>query len=380
MNHGPNGSINTVVLLLITFNRWRGWRGALITTVILAASLLLSETSILLLVAGFVLVGLVEIVRRRSIHLPRQLWVWIGIIGLATLIGLLQGGALKDIAAGAIDPEAISYQTVGFKIIWPPEIVSSHLGILSVFKPGQLIVALLEIGPVLFVLPLFLIFGWKALRSSRWYEAALVASGLLSLSMLLVEFSGSTGVRNTSRLYEFVGLCSFFFVPLVWIWAARRKDAIKVMAFSLGSLMMVGGIVLSGVQIHAIQQPVFSYFLSDLDVQMERDYWNVLEPDALVFDPIVSRAATIFARGSNANYTWYKSKPEWEKLLASPEPTALAAAGYKYVYFDQKSWDEIPLNIQEKYKNPCVQIVNEIEDWRHDFRKLMDVSACATAN
>lgn len=380
MHHGPNGSVNVVILLLLTFNRWRGWRGVLVTTIILAAGLLLSETGVLLLLAGFVLVALIEIIRQRSFHLPKQLWVWMGITGLAVLIGLLQGGALKDIASGVVDPDAISYQTVGFKIIWPPEIVSSHLGVLSIFKPGQLIVAMLEIGPVLLVLPLFLIFGWKAMRSSRWYEAALAGSGLLSLSMLLVEFSGSTGVRNTSRLYEFVGLCSIFFVPLVWMWAARRKDAIKAAAFSLASIMMVGGIVLTGVQIHAIQQPVYSYFLGDLDVQMERDYWNKLEPDALVFDPIVSRSATIFARGSNSNYTWYKSKPEWEKLLASPEPSSLATAGYRYAYFDQKSWDEIPLKVQQLYQNPCVQTINEIEDWRHDFRKLMDVSACTSVN
>ena len=94
---------------------------------------------------------------------------------------------------------------------------------------------------------------------------------------------------------------------------------------------------------------MYSYFIGDLDVQMERDYWNKLEPDALVFDPIVSRSATIFARGSNASFTWYKSKPEWEKLAAAPDPYALKAGGYSYAYFDQKSWDEIPQDIQKKY-------------------------------
>ena len=55
---------------------------------------------------------------------------------------------------------------------------------------------------------------------------------------------------------------------------------------------------------------------------------------------------------------------------------ALKAGGYSYVYFDQISWDEIPQDIQKKYSDPCVKIVNEVEDWRHDFRKLIDVRAC----
>ncbi len=139
---------------------------------------------------------------------------------------------------------------------------------------------------------------------------------------------------------------------------------------------MFGGLVLAGVQLPAIQQPVYSYFITDLDVQMERDYWNKLEPGTLVFDSIVSRSATLFARGSNANFTWYKSKPEWEKLAAAPDPMALKAGGYSYIYFDQISWDEIPQDIQKKYFNPCVKTVNEVEDWRHDFRKLIDVRAC----
>jgi hypothetical protein len=143
---------------------------------------------------------------------------------------------------------------------------------------------------------------------------------------------------------------------------------------------MFGGVLLAAIQLPAIQQPVFSYFLSDLDVQMERDYWNKLEPDVLIFDPIVSRSPVIFARGSNANFTWYASKPEWEALAQSPEPRALNTGGYSYAYFDQVSWDELTPAVQESFQDPCVRIVNEIEDWRHDFRKLLDVSNCKVEN
>jgi hypothetical protein len=382
MNHGPNGSIGVVIglLLLMLFNRWRGWRGAVITVVLLAASLLISETGMVLLAGAFGIVFLIEIIRRKGFALPRDLWVWLGVVAAGCLIGFLQGGALKDITSGLLDPEAVSYQTVAFQLIWPPEIVSSHLGVLSLIKPGQLLVALLEMGPSLLVFPLLVAYGWKALRASRWYEAALVISGLISLLMILVEFAGSTGVRNTSRLYQFSGLSLSFFVPLAWIYVSRRSDTLKAIAAGIAGIIMFGGIVLAGIQIPAMQQPVYSYFLADMDVQMERDYWNKLEPNALVFDQITARAATIFARGSNAGFTWYKTKPEWEKIAASPDPYSLNAGGYSYAYFDQKSWDEIPVSAQKKFDDPCVVVIKMLEDWKHDFRKLIDVKACKTAN
>lgn len=378
MYHGPNGSIGMALtlILLLTFNRWNGWKGALITSILLAATLLMSEAGIILLLGGWAVIVLVEIIRRRSLQIPHGLRSWLIVMAVGCIIGFWQGGALKDITAGALDPEAVSYQTVGFRLVWPPAIVSSHLGVLSLINPRQIIVALLEMGPSLLILPLLAVFGWKALRASRWYEAALMASGLISLSMIVVEFAGSTGVRNTSRLYQFSSLCSLFFIPLVWMYVSRRSDTMKSLAGITAGIMMFGGVVLAGIQLPAIQQPVYSYFISDLDVQMERDYWNKLEPDALVFDPIVFRSATLFARGSNASYTWYKSKPEWEALLNKPDPYSLRAGGYSYAYFDQVSWDEIPGDIQKKYNDPCVKILNEVEDWRHDFRKLIDIQAC----
>ncbi len=378
MNHGPNGSIGVALtlVLLLTATRWRGWKGPVVTAILLASTLLMSEAGLILLIGGWAVVVIIEIIRHKSPKIPRELYIWLIVMAAGCIVGFWQGGALKDITAGALDPEAVSYQTVGFRLNWPPVIVSSHLGVLSLINPRQLIVALLEMGPSLLVLPLLAVYGWKALRASRWYEAALMGSGLISLSMVLVEFAGSTGVRNTSRLYQFNGLCILFFVPLVWMYVSRRSDMVKTLAGIIAGTMMFGGVVLAGIQLPAIQQPVYSYFISDLDVQMERDYWNQLEPGALVFDPIVSRSATLFARGSNASYTWYKSKPEWEALHKEPDPYALRAGGYSYAYFDQVSWDEIPADIQKSYNDPCVQIIKEVEDWRNDFRKLIDVRAC----
>ena len=57
-------------------------------------------------------------------------------------------------------------------------------------------------------------FGWRAFRLGRWYEAATAAAAVVSLALLCTQFTGSTGVRNTPRLYEFLPVCALFFVPL----------------------------------------------------------------------------------------------------------------------------------------------------------------------
>ena len=59
--------------------------------------------------------------------------------------------------------------------------------------------------------------------------------------MIIVEFAGSTGVRNTSRLYQFSGLSLIFFVPLVWMYVSRRKDSMKALAGLAGGIIMLGG-------------------------------------------------------------------------------------------------------------------------------------------
>ncbi len=118
MYHGPNGSMSVVLILLMLmlFNRWRGWKGAAVTVILLASSLLISETGMVLLAGGWAVITLAEILRRKIIKLPKELWMWLGVMAAGCFIGFIQGGALRGIATAALDPEVASYQTVGFRI------------------------------------------------------------------------------------------------------------------------------------------------------------------------------------------------------------------------------------------------------------------------
>jgi hypothetical protein len=308
------------------------------------------------------------------------LWQWLAVIACGALLAFFSGGAWTDLIFKTFQKfttgvAAPSYQTVGFQLA-APAVVSSHLGVLWLHDPAQALVALFELGPLLLVLPLLAAFGLRAFRLNRWYEAAQAAAAVFSLVMLFVQFTGSTGVRNTPRLYVFMPLCLVFAVPLVWWWLERRSQAMRAALVGLGLTAVFGGLVMFGVELLAAQRPVYSYFLTPLDAQIGDAHWNRLPPGALVFDPEPSRATTIFGRFTDAAYTWFSFKPEWNQLHDEPDPRALQAAGFDYLYFDQAYWDEIGPLWQQRLQDPCVRLVDQAENSVGEFRRLYDLSAC----
>ncbi len=382
--NGVNGIVvfTVILLLLLTFHHWRGvWVPAVVSALIFSSWGLLTEAELVLFLAGWGLVALVFMLRARSLRLPSSLYRWLGVIGAGSILGFASGGAWTDLIAKSFQrlttgSAPASYQTVGFTLAWPPAIVSSHLGVLSLLDPAQLLVALLEIGPVLLALPLLAWFGWRAFREGRWYESAAAAAAVLSLSMVFVQFTGSTGVRNTPRLYVFIPLAAVFAVPLAWWWAGRKADWVKAAAAALGMVAVLGGMVMFGIELMAAQTPVYSYFLTPLDDQMYAAHWNQLEKNALVFDNNVSRATTLFGRFTNSSLTWYQVKPAWQALEKAPDPARLRAAGFDYLYLDESYWDKIGPAFQQALSSPCVKVVHEVSDQQGHFRRLVNIHDC----
>jgi hypothetical protein len=373
-----------IFILLLTFNRWRSGSGAapgaILSAVLISIWGLLGEAELPVFAAGWGIVALVWVISRRSIRLPSSLRAWLGIAAAGCAIGVLEGGAWTDILfkllyrLGGQGQVAASYQTIGFQL-GPPAVVSSHLGVLPVLNPAALLVGLLELGPVLLVFPLLIIWGIKAFRLQRWYEAAAAAAAVFSLLMLCVQFSGSTGVRNTPRLYVFMPLLAAFAVPLFWIWAERRVQTVKILVAVMGLVLVSGGAVMAGIELIAVQRPVYSYFLTPLDARMARAHWNRLAPGALVFDPVPYRAPAVLGRATDSNFTWYQSKPAWEALYQAPDPARLAAAGYRYAYLDNQYLDQIGPDFQAAFSR-CASVIDEVAGSDGSFRRLLDLQNC----
>lgn len=383
---GPNGCIGSAIgaPILLTFNRWRNVPLAfVVTTLLTAAGSLIGETGMLIGVASWGLIVLYQWIKNKSFRLPVPLTRWLGVLGLSIVISALQGGAWSELFQSLVNrfilgnPAGETYQTIGFQLVWPVTVVSSHLGILSVTNPWQLLAAILEIGPVLLALPLVVIWGLKALRNQRWYEASVILGGYLTVALLFVQFTGSAGVRNTSRLYSFIGTTGSFAVPVLWIWARKRSDTIKTLLAAWASVLIFGGMVLLGIEWVAAQKPVNSTFLSQIDATFYRNYWNKLDKESLVFDPYPYRGVTVFGLYTNSSQQWLVAKPEWETLSEKPDPYELRKAGFGYMYFDYVYWYDVDTVYKEALADPCVKLIEEIhEKHTEDFRRLLDIRSC----
>ncbi|MBI5297371.1 MAG: hypothetical protein HY869_17975 [Chloroflexi bacterium] len=385
MTLGGIGVMGPLILLLLImlFRRLRGLTGGIVLAAILAAYALTGEYTFLIVYPSVGLLLLIEWIRARRIHLPRSFLPTLGVGSVALVFALVQGGVLTEIARGMLFPaaDAGSFHTFNFAP-GVPAFVSAHLGFMSLLDPYQLIAGLFEMGPVLLALPLLFIWGRKMFRAQQWWEAGVAVSAGAGLFSLFVKYTGTAGVSATTRLMVTLVLVpTLYAVPLVWIWLRKRSESLKLTGLSLGLISIFGGLVFLGVQLIAIQNPILPYFMNEMDVRMENRHWNLLPRDAMVFDADPRRAVTVFGRGSNSMSAWVLT-PEWNQLMGNPEPQLLNAAGFDYIYFGTEYWEEISPEVQYLYQDACVKLVDEVQgtrapdDYRKDFRRLLDISAC----
>jgi len=382
--------IMLLTLLLLTCERWNGWRGAVVTVIFFDALALLLEAEFLLIYMAIGLVVVAIWARSRRVDFRGKLEQWLAVGLVAGVIALLQGGVFTSVAGGFVgrllhpQSAAASYFSFGFSPSWPPSLISAHLGELSLANPYQLVALLAEVGPIILVLPLVVIWGWKSARARRWFEAAFAFVSVLSLLVSVIHYAGTAGISATGRLYApFFKVCMLYAVPLVWVWARDRGDTVKIISLTLGGLTLVSGIVMLGFEMIAIPKPVYSYFLTALDARVMRDYYDRLEPDALIFDPVPSRAPTILGRFTDSALSWYAAKPAWQALVANPDPFGLRAAGFDYALIDKPYWDSLSNVARASLQAACVRQVfeyeglrNPPEDYHKDFRRLLDLRQC----
>lgn len=376
-----------LLLLLLTYRRWNGWRSIMVTIALLAALALANEVWLGVLGIACLIIVIIEVIRHRTFRLSKKLLALLVALTVAGMIALVQGGVLTGVARNIWERfggfSQSTYYSYSITPLWPPTILSTHLGFLSLGNFYQLLVALFEIGPILLGLPFILAWGVKMWKAGHWYETALILGAVLGLATMFINVSVNTGETASVRMFGAIfNLASIYTLPLVWVWAHRRRDWVKLSAITLIAITMLGGIVIWGVEMIAGADPVYSYFLNNLDARMTANYWDRLEPGALIFDPKPPRAPTIFGRFTDSTISWGHAKPEWSALVVTPDPFKLRAAGFSYVYWDKDYWDGLNSAQQVLFQNPCVVLVQQydgihgVNDYRKDFRRLLDIRAC----
>ncbi|HJS17698.1 MAG TPA: hypothetical protein VJ785_03045 [Anaerolineales bacterium] len=376
-----------LLLLLLSADRRKNLWGSILLVIAVSALALANEVTFGLILLGFAGAVVVRFFQTRAFKLPPGLLPWIGILFAASVLALVQGGIFTEMAgsftAGFSGQAAESFYSYEFMVVWPPEVVSIHLGRLILSNPFHLILAVLEYGPVLLVFPLTMILIWKAIRRGQWYPAAFWMSGLAGLGALLVVYAGSAGVSATTRILEgTINTCKLAFVPLLWLWSREKSPALQIGAAVLGLLAIVGGLVHFGVSLTAAPKPVNTFFITDMDAQILANNWNRFEPDALVFDPDPVRGVTILGRYSRSSDNWGGAREEWDQLSAAPDPYDLRAAGFSHVYYGIDYWEGLQPQYQQALSSSCVKTVDRADgfrsekDYRKDYRILLDISSC----
>lgn len=385
MTHNGVGAMGLLIflLLIMLFRRLCDYKTGFILAALFAAYALTGEYTFLIVYPSLGLALLIYWIRAHKLTIPRSFLPTLAVAAASLAFASIQGGVLTEILRGWLLPAKGdgSFHTFSFYLS-PPMLVSSHLGFMKLLNPYQLIAGLFEVGPVVIALPLLFAWGFKMIRAQKWWETGVVASAALSLVSLFVKYSGTAGQSASVRLFTMLIIPpTFYAIPLAWEWLKKRSEKIKIVVLGLGLVSIFSGLVFFGIQLIAAQKPVLPLFVSELDVSMENRYWDRLPDDAMVFDPEPRRVVTIFGRGSDAMILWVP-KPEWVALVNNPDPYKLNAAGFDYMYFGIVYWEKLSNEQRQGLQSACVKLVDEVQgirapdDYRKDFRKLLDISAC----
>ena len=214
-------------------------------------------------------------------------------------------------------------------------------------------------------------------------EAGIIASSVGLLGAMLLSFKGPLFTAAPRLLSGWLFVCCLYFVPLAWSWAARGGDGRRIAAVAVGAASGFGGLVLFAIQLLAIQRPVYSTFISQLDASMAERHWNQLAVGALVFDPLVFRAPTVLGRPTRSSPSWYARSDEWERLRDAASPLELARRQASRTCTSTVNSGRAWMKVRQKaLTDGCVRQVDRIDgtrsetDYTKDFRMLLDIQAC----
>ena len=263
----------------------------------------------------------------------------------------------------------------GFSLRWPPAMPSGHFGPLSLADPGQVIIMLAEVGPALFLLILAAVHWLPDTRKINHLPQALVIGAILSV-IFPVFFRYGLDFDITRLVGGALWLSYALTFPLIWRWLQKARHGYHLLAGVGYGVAIFAGLVMLSVELIAIPVPQTTYYLKYSEENFARSYWNQLEPGAQILDSHPERAILLFGRASFAAKDVYQRAPEWNALVANPDPLSVSSEGYAYVYMDEEWWQDLSPNTQASYSMPCVNLVAQLELAGGRFRRLYKVADC----
>ncbi len=382
---GPKSlALVLLLLLLLIFRRQMSKVGLIVLTLLLAMWGLTAEAEFVLFALGLFTAFIVLRAWRVEPDWRLELRTATIVLVIASAIIIFQGGTITETVRGIMLPAeetlaGIAGPSVGFSLRFPPAIVSAHLGELRVTNPGELLIGLMEIGPVLLLLPLI---AWASIRWAKrgrfLYLAIAISTFFGFVIPLFLRYEVD---RDITRLtyYALMGWI-FLTVPLLnTFWHLKRPDWFRAVIVTAGAFVVFGGLVVAGSLFSAIPRAVFADEIEPVDAAMTRLVWDELEPGADVLDSRSWRAVPITGRLTRSAVDSYAELSSWADLVAFPDVHQVSDAGYRYIYVDEFWWDSMPENARESYENSCVKVIQELHDnAANGSRWLFDIRECGS--
>lgn len=310
-------------------------------------------------------------------------------LAISLPLALVQGGTITEKArqlllapgspaGSAGDPASLG----GFALRWPPAIYSGHLSALSIASPLELLVAVLELGPVVLFTPWITAWAWRRFRQGDWMAGVVVASAWLGF--LLPIFFSYEYDRDIVRFTKH-GLLVWTLALALMLWESSPGwgPRLRASAAAALALMAFGGLAVFGTELSAAAASVLTEEgVTGLDARMARQAWDRLPPGSQVFDPQSWRATMVTGRltrvvASNVSYD-YEHSLQWENLRANPTVEGFLQGGFRYVYVDEAWWAGLSESSRAALSADCVRLVAEaVDEERRQFRRLIGLEGCA---
>jgi hypothetical protein len=263
----------------------------------------------------------------------------------------------------------------GFSLRWPPAVFSAHLGALNIFSPGQLLIALCELGVVILLTPWITAWTWRRFKSGDWAMGAMIIGAWVGLVAPL--FLSYQAERDISRFTAFsMFVWTVFLTLMVVESSAAVKPALQKVGMVALGLMVFGGIVVTGMLMTGISQPQLGLDMNSQDSRILRDTWNRL-PEGAVIDRILWRASVLTGLPTHSSVSGLVRLDTWQALINNPTIAALKENDYRYVFVDEIWWNEMPPEARAELLQPCVVIVSQQDKPSHkSIRRLLDIKNC----
>ncbi len=376
-NTGAMIYVTILILLLLVSGPRLSWFAALVVGLILASMALSAEHLFFFLWIGIALALAVTAIRYKS-WWGNDRNKWWAALALSGVLSLVQGGYISVVfhkmLASILGLSASSAFTETIGLRWPPALVSQKLGALSLLDPRQVVLLLLDFGPVVLLVPIIIYLTTHWIKKSIWIPAGL---GLASFFCLVIPAFIQYGVEPSMVRFPFTAawLWLFLGIPALIYWLHKARG-LRQTVLGVGYLVTIfSGLVVFAVQLISIQAPQFSYYIQSIDAVVAQQYWNRLEPGAQVLSSDPSLSVAVFGREVISNSSMYVVLPSWSQLIANPDPAVAAQAGIDYIYMDTRWWSKLNADQKAALQGACVKVVG---DWHQSdtFRELFDVKAC----